>query len=90
MGEDVELLMLLQLLKDCQDDVNDITRPLPVSEAYACHPFTVCTEQADWESKFSQSRLGFLNQSRVARGLPKIVQVSENGIVTGFKHEVLK
>lgn len=86
LGLDAELNLLQQLLADCPEDANDFIRPLPVSAQYAEHPRTICSVQENWEAgEYSQSRLGFLNQCREARGVPRIACVLEDGRVTAFQ-----
>ena len=82
--KDPELELLNDLLKKYPADAADFMRPLPVTEAYASDPRTVCSVQTNWASKDSQSRLGFLNQSREVRGLSRIAAVVANGKVTEF------
>lgn len=82
--KDPEIELLNDLARKYPADADDFIRPLPVSEGYAGDPLTVCSYQPTWQPPCSQSRLGFLNQSRKARGLPLIAAVADNGRVVEF------
>lgn len=83
--EDPEVALLNDLLAKYPDDVRRLfARKLFVSDGYADDPRTVCSAKPP--NGFTQSRLGFLNQLRIARGLPRIaIRHDEAGRLKRFE-----
>lgn len=79
---DYELNLLKRLLSKYPSDIMSFVSPIGVSDAYAEDAETVVSARN--QNGYTQSHLGFLNQSRAARGLPRIALVSEEGKALDF------
>lgn len=86
---DPELELLNRLGRIFPEDVARIVTEgrVLMSEAYGDHPDTIGSTRVSKDLRvqdFGQSALGFLNQSRRVRGLPRIVAVfnRENGVTS--------
>lgn len=81
--KDPELDLLNDLLRDHKGEAyNFIHLKTDVSGAYARDPRTICSGTEDY---YTQSKLGFLNQMRLARGLPRIAVVLEGQTILRFE-----
>lgn len=80
---DPELKLLNDLLRDHKGDVyNFIHLKTDVTGAYARDKRTICSGTEDY---YTQTKLGFLNQMRLARGLPRIAVVLERQTILRFE-----
>lgn len=80
---DPELKLLNDLLRDHKGDVyNFIHLKTDVTGAYARDQRTICSGTEDY---YTQTKLGFLNQMRLARGLPRIAVVLEGQTILRFE-----